>query len=202
MFEKPEEYTVKQNFFIRTAELEDAGKLLEIYRPYVENTAISFEYEVPSVEEFKGRIQRILQKYPYLVAIAGEQIVGYAYAAPFIQRAAYDWSVELTIYLDQSEKGKGYGRALYQEMEKRLRRQHVLNMNSCIAYTDCEDEHLTNASMHFHEHMGFQLVGKFTKSGYKFKKWYDMIWMEKLIGEHVAEPEKVVHRNKLEKGIY
>lgn len=176
---------------IRSVTTEDAAELLKIYAPFVEKTAISFEYEVPSVEEFANRIETIGQSYPYLAAEKNGRLLGYAYASAFKTRAAYDWSVETTIYLAEGEKGKGLGRALYTELERQLKQRNILNMNACIAYTDTEDEQLTNASMHFHEHMGFRLVGKFTKCGYKLGKWYDMIWMEKLIGEHLAEPEKV-----------
>ncbi len=80
---------------IRLASVEDAAELLEIYRPYIEKTAITFEVEVPSVEEFAGRIRHTLEKYPYLVAEEQGRIVGYAYASPFKTRAAYDWSVDL-----------------------------------------------------------------------------------------------------------
>jgi phosphinothricin acetyltransferase len=175
---------------IRQAVPSDAKQLLEIYRPYVLDTAISFEYEVPSVEEFARRITNTLQRYPYLVVEDGGVIAGYAYASPFKERAAYDWSVEVSIYVRQDCTKKGYGAGLYHALEALLKKQHILNLNACIAYTDTEDEHLTNNSMQFHEHMGYRLVGKFRQCGYKFGKWYDMIWMEKMIGEHTQYPEK------------
>ena len=89
------------------------------------------------------------------------------------------------------KKGGGYGKKLYLELEERLKKQNILNMYACIAYTDNEDGHLTNNSMQFHEHMGFRLIGTFKKCGYKFDKWYDMIWMEKFIGEHKVNPDAV-----------
>jgi len=163
---------------------QDVNELLQIYGPYVSNTAVSFEYEIPSPEEFGNRINSISEKYPYIKAVENGKIIGYAYATAFKGRAAYDWSVETTIYLRDDVRGRGVGRTLYTELENRLREMGVLNLNACIAYTECEDEHLTNASMHFHEKMGYSLVGTFHKSGYKFNTWYDMIWMEKMIGEH------------------
>jgi phosphinothricin acetyltransferase len=180
------------DILIRTAQVSDAEKLLEIYRPYVERTAISFEYEVPSVEEFARRIQTTLQMYPYLVAECDGEILGYAYASSFKGRRAYDWSVETTIYIKYGCTKQGIGKKLYQALEDELRRQHILNANACIAYIEQEDEYLTNNSMQFHAHMGYRLVGTFTKSGYKFGRWYDMIWMEKMLGEHPDTPQEIV----------
>lgn len=170
----------------------DAAELLDIYAPYVQETAISFEYEVPSVEEFAERIRKISAKYPYIKAVddAGN-IIGYAYAAEFKTRAAYDWSVETTIYIRKDQRKSGVGRALYQVLEKSLQEMGVLNANACIAYTSQEDEHLTNDSMYFHEKSGYELVGTFHKSGYKFNTWYDMIWMEKMLGQHEQSQSNV-----------
>lgn len=167
----------------------DAEELLRIYSIYVENTAISFEYDVPTVEEFEKRIENITSRYPYVKAVdESGDILGYAYAAPFKERKAYDWSVETTVYVRHDCKRNGVGRMLYSELERQLKETGILNMNACIAYTDNPDEYLTNDSMRFHEAMGFELVGTFHKCGCKFGKWYDMIWMEKLIGEHVTNP--------------
>lgn len=185
---------------IRTASAADAPALLKIYRPYVENTAITFEYDVPSTEEFASRIQHTLRKYPYLVAEEKGTLLGYAYAGPFHERPAYDWAVETSIYVDQSLKHRGIGRRLHDALETALREQGILNMNACIAYPPKEDEHLDKNSVEFHTHMGYRLVGEFHKCGYKFNHWYNMVWMEKLIGEHltVQEPPKFpLHRLQL-----
>lgn len=103
---------------IRVAKVEDATRLVEIYRPYVEDTAVTFEYEVPTVEVFSQRIAATLAKYPYIV-LENEQgrIVGYAYAGTYKGRTAYDWSVEVTVYLDQENHGHGYGKLLYTALE-------------------------------------------------------------------------------------
>ena len=90
--------------------------------------------------------------------VEDDEIVGYAYAGTFKGRKAYDWSVETTIYVREDKKGGGYGKKLYLELEERLKKQNILNMYACIAYTDNEDGHLTNNSMQFHEHMGFRPV--------------------------------------------
>ena len=172
---------------IRTATLSDAQALLNIYSPYVEHTAITFEYDVPSVEEFAFRIKNTLQKYPYLVAEKNGRLLGYAYASPFHERPAYDWAVETSIYVDQNIKHQGIGRRLHDALEDALRSQGILNMNACIAYPPEEDEYLDKNSVEFHTHMGYRLVGEFYKCGYKFHRWYNMVWMEKLIGNHLSD---------------
>lgn len=179
----------REKLHIRIAAPEDAGPLLEIYAPYVENTAISFEYKAPSIEEFRRRIAQTLEKYPYLLAEQEGKILGYAYASPFHEREAYSWSVETSIYVDGAQKRTGIGRRLHDALENALREQHVLNMNACIAYPVQEDEHLTRNSVQFHAHMGYRLVGEFYQCGYKFDRWYNMVWMEKHIGAHAAPPE-------------
>ena len=172
---------------IRVATLEDAKTLVEIYTPYVEKTVITFEYEVPSVEEFKGRMAHVLEKYPYLVAERDGEIVGFAYAGEFKSRAAYDWAVETTVYVREDQKKSGVGKALYMALEQILAEQNILNLNACIGYPEVEDEYLTKNSVQFHEHMGYRFVGEFYKCGYKFGRWYNMVWMEKHIGEHLDD---------------
>ena len=119
-------------------------------------------------------------------------IEGYAYAGPFVGRAAYDWSCELTIYLDHQALKGGLGRRLYEVMEERLKAMDILNMYACIGWPpEEEDEYLNRNSAQFHEHMGFTRVGEFHRCGHKFGRWYDMIWMEKIIGEHGEEQTAV-----------
>lgn len=119
---------------IRLASETDAPALLEIYAPYVQNTAISFETEVPSVEQFQSRIHCTLSRYPYFIAEEAGRILGYTYASPFKSRAAYDWAVETSIYVRRGEHSRGIGRALYNALETALLRQNVTNLNACIAY--------------------------------------------------------------------
>ena len=169
---------------IRNAVLADAARLVEIYAYYVECTAITFEYAVPSVEEFRERMARTMRRYPYLVAEEDGKVVGYAYAGPFVGREAYDWSCELTVYLDHTETKRGFGRLLYAAMEEELKKMGILNLYACIGLPEADDEYLTRNSALFHAHMGFTEAGRFKKCGYKFGRWYDMIWMEKLLGDH------------------
>ena len=169
---------------IRSAAGEDAGRLLEIYAYYVQNTAITFEYDVPSLEEFRERIIRTQKRYPYLVLEDQGVIRGYAYAGVFKDRAAYSRSCELSIYLDRNARGRGCGRMLYEALEAELGRMGMVNLYVCIADPIAEDAYLTKNSEQFHAHLGFRKVGEFHKCAYKFHRWYNMIWMEKLIGAH------------------
>ena len=169
---------------IRPARTEDAQALLAIYAPYVEKTAVTFELETPSASEFERRICEISRKYPYLTAEDGGEPVGFAYASVFKNRAAYDRCVETSIYLKPSARGRGIGRALYTELESALREQGILNAYACISYAEREDETLDHGSVRFHERMGYRLCGTFRQCGYKFGRWYDMIWMGKMLGSH------------------
>lgn len=169
---------------VRNAMIEDAERTLEIYSYYVQNTAISFEYETPALDEWKARMARTMSRYPYLVIEEDGVIQGYSYAGAFVGRAAYNWSCEMTIYLDHHVQKHGMGRMLYEAMEQALKKMGILNLYACIGYPDEEDEYLTTNSADFHAHLGYTKVGIFHKCGYKFGRWYHMIWMEKIIGEH------------------
>ena len=169
---------------IRFAKPEDAKELLKIYAYYVTDTAISFETEVPSEEEFKLRIEEVLKSYPFIVACKDDKILGYAYLHSFVGRKAYELSAETTIYLNPDKKKMGIGKKLYSVLEDIAKAQNITNLYSCIGYVDKEDEYLNNNSAEFHEHMGYRMVGKFENCGHKFDRWYHMIWMEKIIGEH------------------
>lgn len=169
---------------IRSVRFDDAEVLSEIYRPYVENTAVTYEYDAPDASEFARRIENTLKNYPYLVAEKNGEVIGYAYAGVFKARKAYDRSVETSIYVKQEFRGCGVGGMLYKNLENELKQRGFTNMYACIAYPEKEDEYLNFKSRYFHERMGFRLVGMFSKCAYKFGRWYGMIWMEKFIGEH------------------
>lgn len=169
---------------IRNVHLADAPGMLAIFDYYIKNTVISFEYETPAVSEFEERIRTVTAHYPWLVMEEDGHILGYAYAHPFVGRKAYRFSAELTIYLDKDAKKQGIGRALYEALEARLKDRGITNLYACIGYPEQEDEYLTKNSANFHAHMGFTQVGLFRNCGYKFNRWYHMIWMEKIIGEH------------------
>ncbi|MGN0167708.1 MAG: GNAT family N-acetyltransferase [Acetatifactor sp.] len=176
---------------IRIAEPSDAAELVGIYAPYVEHTAITFEYEVPSVTEFENRIRCTLEKYPYLVAEENGIIQGYAYTSAFKSRPAYDWSAETSIYVREGQGHKGIGSLLYRKLEELLRRQHICNLCACIAYPN-------PASIAFHEGFGYQTVAHFSSSGFKQGAWYDMIWMEKELCPHEVPPKPFIPFPRLE----
>ena len=169
---------------VRRAEVSDAERLLEIYDYYVRNTAITFEYDTPTLEEFRSRIAKTLKRYPYLIILRDGIIEGYAYAGPLKERAAYAWSCETTIYLDREAQKCGLGRILYEALENELKKMGIRNMYACIAYPETEDEYLTVNSVNFHNHLGYVRAGEFHGSGCKFGRWYNTVWMEKIIGEH------------------
>ncbi len=178
------------DYTIRVARKEDVERLLEIYEYYVQETAISFEYEVPSLSEFQKRYEMTIKRYPYLVVEDEGKVVGYAYAGLFKTRAAYAWSVETTIYMDKDFRGRGAGHVLYAELERYLKMQNILNLNACVTFANPE-------SIQFHERQGYKLVAHFTKSGYKFKQWHDMVWLEKIIGEHRELMDDMIPFSKL-----
>lgn len=170
---------------VRDAKIEDAERILDIYAYYIQNTAITFEYDVPTLAEFQSRIKNTIKKYPYLVIEKNGIVQGYAYAGPFVGRAACDWACEVTVYLDHSARKCGYGRLIYKELEHRLGEMGIVNLYASIAYPIAENEYLDKNSAEFHEHLGFAKAAEFHKCGYKFGYWYNLIWMEKFIGEHL-----------------
>ena len=182
---------------IRKASLDDAETLLKIYSFYVEKTAISFECQVPTVSEFKGRMAQTLSKYPYIVAVKDNQIMGYSYLNPFKSRCAYDWAAETTIYVRQDATHEGLGKMLYDTLESIAIRQNIINLYACIAYPETEDEYLTKNSAQFHSHMGYEMAGHYHKCGYKFGRWYDMVYMEKSLTDHLLLPDKIIPFNEL-----
>ncbi len=177
---------------IRPVRITDAGRLVEIYSHYVENTAVSFEYDTPSIEEFERRIRNISSFYPYLVAEVDGRIVAYTYAHAFSERKAYFHSVETTIYIDKDMRRCGLGRLLYAELERDLKGMNITNLYACIAYSDEENEYLTHDSIRFHTHMGYREVAHLNRCGYKFSRWYDMVYMEKMIGEHLENQPGII----------
>ena len=177
---------------IRTAAVSDAEAILAVYAPYIRKTAITFEYEVPSLEEFRGRIARTISRHPYLVAKDGDEVLGYAYAGPFGGRAATVWSAEVSIYLREDACKQGLGRRLYRALEDVCRAQNILNLNASIAAAEDGDPYVTRNSEDFHAHLGYRQAARFHRCGCKFGRWYDLVWMEKHIGAHTGQPALVI----------
>ena len=181
---------------VRAAAPEDAEQLLEIYTPFVisEDSSlsnVSFELAAPDVEEFRQRIQDISKQFPYLVGEVNGQILGYVYCHPYRERLAYQWAVEVTIYLAPAGQGKGLGRLLYETMEKLLCLQGVTMAYSCITLGN---EH----SIKMHEALGYRLIGTFSKSGCKNGQWLDTVWLEKQLQPCPKQPDNIKSWRKLD----
>ncbi|HFZ6998336.1 TPA: N-acetyltransferase family protein [Streptococcus agalactiae] len=150
----------------------DAKELLAIYAPYVTDTTITFEYDIPSISEFTNRIKNISKSFPYLVAEENGKILGYAYASTYYARAAYDWTYELSIYLDKDARSKKISSQLYDTLEKELVSQGYVNLLACISLPN-------DISIAFHKKRGFNQVAHFPKIGFKFEQWHDIVWLQK-----------------------
>ena len=166
---------------LRTATVNDAPALSKIYKYYVENTTISFEYDAPSAEEFALRISHKLEKYPFIVAEDNGVAVGYAYASEYRERRAYDHSVELSIYVDKDERHCGIGTMLYTALLALLKAQNFASAYACITIPN-------SPSTSFHEEMGFKLIGYFHKSGFKHGSWLDVAWYEHALSDYSQSP--------------
>lgn len=157
---------------IRIATVKDLEQILSIYGPYVENTTVSFEYEVPSMAEFRARFEGITAQFPWLVWEEDGIIAGYTYACAPFSRAAYRWCAEPSIYLRPEFHGKGIGRKLYTALESLLRMQGYR-----LSYAIVTSENA--ASLDFHRSMGYSLLAEFPHCAYKHGKCLGIIWMEK-----------------------
>ena len=166
-------------FYIRQAVPEDASAIRDIYAPYVEQTAITYDMVVPTVEEFRESIIELSKEFPYLVAVEGDRVIGYSYAHKFIARPAANHSVETTIYVERGNRRSGVGRALYFELEQLLRKQGRRNLYAKVTWTNVETPYLTNASSFFHERMGYVKAAHLHQCGYKFNQYFDTLIFEK-----------------------
>lgn len=174
---------MNSDHIIRDARTEDAERLVGIYSYYVSETAVSYEYEVPTVNEFAERIRKISAKYPYLVCEKDNNIVGYAYASEYGTRAAYNWTVATSIYIDKDCRRQGIGSLLYNALEDRLKKQGIVNLLAGVAYNETEDEYLTHDSALFHTRSGYTEVAHMKAVGKKFGRWYDLLWYQKRLSE-------------------
>lgn len=165
----------------RIATLNDAEAILEIYAPYVESTAVTFEAEVPSLEEFRGRMQIIQEQYPYLAAEGDGKILGYAYASAYRPRAGFAWTPELSVYVRQGYQGQGIGTHLYAALLDLLRLQGYQNVCSVLSWPNPGSEKL-------HQHFGFRFAGLQKKCGYKNGEWRDIAILERRLGDYPVPP--------------
>ncbi len=172
---------MKNNFSIRLIRDSDVAAVLDIYKPYVLDTAISFEYDPPSEQEFFERIKTIASEYPWLVCLEGEKIVGYAYASRHRARTAYDWSAESTVYMLEVHQRRGLARILYETVFEILRLQGFFNVYAGITLPN-------EKSVGFHRALGFKEIGTYKNIGYKFGQWHDTYWVQLSLAEHIQAP--------------
>ncbi|MEJ7739843.1 MAG: N-acetyltransferase family protein [Chitinophagaceae bacterium] len=168
-------------FSIRLITESDTSEVLEIYKPYVLNTIISFEYDVPALDEYLQRIKTNIAEYPWLVCLQDNKIIGYAYASKHRYRTAYQWSPESTVYLSHEFHRKGIARILYETLFSMLRLQGYFNVYAGISLPN-------EKSVGFHKSSGFEEIGVFKKIGYKFGNWHDTHWFQLHLSEHISSP--------------
>lgn len=165
----------------RLATPSDAAGCLEIYRPFVESSHTTFETEVPSLAEFAHRIESTLAARPWIVAEEGGRVAGYAYASPIKDRIAYQWSVEVAIYVAPATRRRGVARALYQALFRCLAGQGFVNAVGIIALPN-------EASIALHEALGFEKIAHLKSIGFKLGAWHDSGWWQKRLTELPSSP--------------
>ena len=166
---------------VRFATPADAPAILDIYGPYITNSTITFEYDVPMVAEFAERIRTIQQQFPYLVAEVDGKLLGYAYASRHRDRMAYQRSADTSVYVHPDGHRKGIARYLYTTLFDLLRRQGYYNAYAGITLPNVPSEA-------FHRSFGFEPVGVYTNVGYKFGAWHSVIWLQRSLQPHQLNP--------------
>ena len=166
---------------IRLATPKDGEAILNIYKYYIENTAITFETEVPSVEAFGQRIENTLSRFPWLVCEVDDVVAGYAYASKHRERAAYQWSADLSIYVDEKYHRRHIAKALYQVLEETLRLQGYYTVFAGVTSPNPKSEA-------FHAAYGFDTVGVFENVGYKLEQWWGVKWFKYTLTDYQKKP--------------
>lgn len=168
---------------LRHATVEDVPQILQIYGPYILQTSFTFEYEVPTLEQFSQRFLAITQQFPWLVWEENGQILGYAYADRAFARAAYQWTADLSVYLRPEARGKGIGRKLYEAAEEILQNQGYFALYAIVT-----DGNLDSCA--FHRALGYREIAHLPQCGYKHNSWHGIYWFEKRLreGEPTAPP--------------
>ncbi|MHB1152204.1 MAG: GNAT family N-acetyltransferase [Eubacteriales bacterium] len=179
---------------IRFVREEDTADILSIYEPYIRDTTVTFECEVPSADEFRSRIQGISAVYPYIVCLIDGKTAGYAYANKQRDRAAYRWNAELSVYIGQSYQRIGIGKALYTCLIEILRLQHIQNVYGGVTSPNVSSEKL-------HECLGFEKLGTYHHTGCKFHTWHDVTWFERAIGSHEPEPKAFLPVREIDESV-
>jgi L-amino acid N-acyltransferase YncA len=161
---------------VRSATVDDAEACAAIYAPYVTDTAITFETEVPTPHEMAARIAKALERHAWFVAEDGGRVVGYAYGGEYKARAAYRWSCEVSVYVERSRHRAGAGRALYEALLTRLaERGFRMAVGGMTLPND--------GSVALHRALGFEPVGTYRRIGYKHGTWHDVAWTQRALGD-------------------
>ena len=159
----------------------DAAGILAVYAPYIRETAVTFETEVPAPDAFTARVAGICADFPYLVLEVDGELAGYAYAHRQAERAAYAWNAELSIYLAGKWRGRGLGAPLYRLLERLLTMQGYVNLYGVITASNA-------GSIRLHEKLGYRQTGLHEKTGWKFGQWHDVAWLHKRVREGEPGP--------------
>lgn len=176
---------------IRPADIQrDAAAIAAIYEPFCLETPVTFEYEAPDADVMADRIARIQATHPWLVYEEQGQTIAYAYAAPYRTRTAYQWSAEVSIYSAESHRRRGIGRDLYRELFNLMRRQRLVNVYAGITLPN-------DASVAFHETLGFRKIGIYPHAGFKLGKWHDVGWWEMRLGPLPTVPLQPISLREL-----
>ncbi|MBD2778835.1 arsinothricin resistance N-acetyltransferase ArsN1 family B [Iningainema tapete] len=176
---------------IRIATQQDAEQILEIYAPFCGGDSyVSFETQAPTLEEIQQRIAKVLQKLPWLVCERGGEVIGYVYAQPHRERAAYQWSVDVSVYIREAERRSGVGRSLYTSLFKILALQGYYNAYAVVTLPN-------PASVRLHEVMGFEQIGIYRGVGYKCGAWHDVAWYELSLRVRENNPAPPININAL-----
>lgn len=176
---------------IRLTTIYDAPAIREIYSPNILNAAISFETEVPSIEEIQNRIETILQRYPWIVCEVDGKMAGYVYASKHRDREAYQWSCECTIYMHNDFKGKGIGKELYQLLFEILKSQGFRNVYAGITLPN-------SGSVSIHESCGFKHFATYENIGYKFDNWHSVGWWKLQTNDYDLQPPPPLKLSELD----
>ena len=177
---------------IRLAQPSDAPAILDIYAPYIRNTSLTFETEVPTMTEFGNRIKSYLENWPWLVYEENGIIGGYAYASRYRERVAYQWGVESSVYIHDDFQKQNIGKALYGALIEIFKQQGYRNVYAVINLPN-------DKSVRFHESCGFTYFATYENVGYKLGKWKNVGWWQLVINEFGMEPEAPIKFSELNK---
>jgi len=179
---------------IRMANQDDAEAILKIYEPYILNTVITFEYDKVPIPVFKERMNKVMSQFPWLVCFIDGMLVGYAYCSAHLERAAFAWDCECSVYIAEEFKRKGIASALYDSMFSLISKQGYYNIYALICVPN-------ESSVSLHLKHGFTNIGTYNNTAFKLGEWRNLLIMEKRLQIFQGEPKQIIPIHKLEKRI-